>query len=119
MKPFPKTERRVVTVTIDESGDMVFLNSPEHDVFLELGETITRRASHITPRAFWSKLAFNALRMLVSDNSKIAAWTRTWSGPWQIDMRAVGGPVVNGEWTTRQAAIDYEVAFLNDWFLRR
>ena len=119
MKPFPKTERKVVTVTIDESGDMVFLNSPEHDIFLELGETVTRRASHITPRAFWSKLAFNALRMLVSDNSKIAAWTRTWSGPWQIDMRAVGGPVVNGEWTTRQEAIDYEVGFLYAWFLRR
>ena len=40
MKPFPKTERKVVTVTIDESGDLVFLNSPEHDVFLELGELL-------------------------------------------------------------------------------
>ena len=47
MKPFPKTERKVVTVTIDESGDLVFLRTPESDIFLELGETITRRASHV------------------------------------------------------------------------
>ena len=79
MKPFPKTERKVVTVTIDESGDLVFLNSPEHDVFLELGETLTARASHVEPYALLPRLLFTAIRYFVHDDSRLANWTRDWA----------------------------------------
>ena len=117
MKPFPKTERKVVTVTIDESGDLVFLRTPESDIFLELGETITRRASHVVPAAFWSRLAFNAIRYFVHDDSASAEWCRTWRGPWMVDTTPTAGVVLEGRWMIRQDAIDAEIAFLNRWFL--
>ena len=117
MKPFPKTERKVVTVTIDESGDMVFLRTPESDIFLELGETITRRASYVVPAAFWSRLAFNTIRYFVHDDSASAEWCRTWRGPWMVDTTPTAGVVLEGRWMIRQDAIDAEIAFLNRWFL--
>ena len=117
MKPFPKTERKVVTVTIDESGDLVFLRAPESDIFLELGETITRRASHVVPAAFWSRLAFNTIRYFVHEDSASAEWCRTWRGPWMVDTTPTAGVVLEGQWMIRQDAIDAEIAFLNRWFL--
>jgi len=117
MKPFPKTERRVVTVTIDESGDLVYLNTPENDIFMELGERITARASHVVPAAFWSRLAFKAIRYFVHDDSASASWCRTWRGPWMVDTTPTAGVVLEGRWMIRQDAIDAEIAFLNRWFL--
>ena len=117
MKPFPKTERKVVTVTIDESGDLVFLRTPESDIFLELGETITRGASHVVPAAFWSRIAFNAIRYFVHDDSASAEWCRSWRGPWMVDTTPAVGVVLEGRWMLRQDAIDAEIAFLNRWFL--
>ena len=72
MQPFPKTERKVVTVTIDESGDLVFLRAPESDIFLELGETVTTRASHVEPYGFLPRLLFNTIRYFVHDDSASA-----------------------------------------------
>ena len=138
MKPFPKTERKVVTVTIDESGDLVFLNSPEHDVFLELGETLTTRASHVEPYALLPRLLFTAIRYFVHDDSKLAAWTRGWECGWRVNTSPVGGPILTcghvwddlgrwdkvfhsmddtAVWGDRKAAIRAEVKFLNTFFL--
>jgi hypothetical protein len=119
MKPFPKTERKVVTIMIDESGDLVFLRTPESDIFLELGETITRRASHVVPSAFWSRLAFNTIRYFVHDDSASAEWCRTWRGPWMVDTTPTAGVVLEGRWMNRQDAIDAEITFLNSWLLER
>ena len=135
MKPFPKTERRVVTVTIDESGDLVFLRTPESDIFLELGETITRRASHVLPVRFWQRQAFRILRTLFGDYGRIAQWTREWSTWWYVDTSPVGGHILrwndtHGDyvckmwagsctamWEQREDAIRAEVGFLNRFFL--
>jgi hypothetical protein len=117
IKPFAKQEQKVLTVTIDEDGDLIFLKTPSSDIFLELGTVVTRRASHITPRAFFPRLAFKILRGVFGDKGTIAEWTREWSGPWRVDMRPVGAPVIDGDWTTRQEAIDFEIEYLNRWFL--
>jgi hypothetical protein len=119
MKAYPKTERRVVTVTIDESGDMVYLNTSESDIFMELGERITRRASHVVPSPFWSRLLFKAIRYFVHDDSASAEWCRTWRGPWMVDTTPTAGVVLEGRWMNRQDAIDAEITFLNSWFLER
>jgi len=119
MNPYPKTERRVVTVTIDESGDMVYLKTPESDIFMELGERITRRASHVIPSRFWPRLAFKTIRYFVHDDSASAHWCRTWRGPWMVDTTPTAGVVLEGRWMIRQDAIDAEIAFLNSWFLER
>lgn len=136
MKPFPKTERRVVTVTIDESGDLVFLRTSESDIFLELGETLTRRASHVEPYGFLPRLLFNTIRYFVHDDSRLANWTRNWACLWRVNTSPVGGPILSwGDvpyeladsimtrsmgmlvWRDREAAIRAEVEFLNRFFL--
>lgn len=135
VKPYPKTERRLVTATIDEHGDVLFLASPENDVFLELGNVVTKRASHVEPAGFWLRQAFKFIR-LFGDDTRFAAWTRRWGCGWRIDTRPVGGPILTwsdvapspcAPWmdtqtfTThnRQEAIDAEIKFLNSWFLER
>ena len=126
MKPFPKTERKVVTVTIDESGDLVFLRTPESDIFLELGETITCRASHVEPYSLLPRLAFTALRYFVPDDSRIAAWTRGWDCSWRVNLSPIGGPILRGydyagdwimSWDSRQDAIRAEIEAANNFFL--
>jgi len=125
IKPFRKTEHKVITLTIDEQGDVLFLASPENDVFLELGSVITRRASHVEPAGFWRRQAFHFLR-LFGDKTRIAEWTRNWRCEWRVNTRPVGGPILRGHdyagswiltWKNRQDAIDAEIAFLNSWFL--
>jgi hypothetical protein len=144
MKPFPKTPRKIVTITIEEDGTQTFLKTDAADIFLELGEVITRRASHVEPAGFWLRLAFTALRSIFPDTGKVAAWTRTWCCLWRVNTSPVGGPVlkwfhvlsprtaVNGitscpypcwnqvaTWRDRQSAIEAEVKFLNQFFLER
>ena len=134
-KPFAKTEQKVLTVTIDENGDLIYLKTSEHDIFAEMGEVVTRRASHVEPRTFWTRVAFHILRTMVNDKSRVAAWTRTWSCDWRVNTAPVGGPILRwkhtgnwrasvfpetvASWQNRQEAIDAEIKFLNDWFLRR
>ena len=118
MKSFPKTQRNVVTVTI-EDGDLVFLATDSADIFLEQGETVTRRASHVEPDNFAYRVAFTVLRSLVSDKSRIAAWTRLWPCLWRVNTAPVGGPILTERFTDRQKAIDAEIIFLNNWFLER
>jgi hypothetical protein len=114
---------------------MTYLATDSADIFLECGETITRRASHVEPATFWSRVAFHILRRFVTDKSRIAAWTRTWKCEWQINTSPVGGPLLRwkdtenwraGVWpekiaryAVRQDAIDAEIAFLNGWFAER
>lgn len=117
-KPFPKTEQKVLSVTIDEEGNLTYLKTNEHDIFAELGEVVTRRASHVEPEQFWLRIAFRFLRVF-GDKTRVAEWTRNWRCVWLVDTRPVGGPVLEGRWLNRQAAIDAEIEFLNDWFLRR
>jgi hypothetical protein len=123
MKAYPKTERRVVTVTIDESGDMVYLNTPESDIFMELGERITTRASHVEPYALLPRLLFTAIRYFVHDDSRLAAWTRGWKCFWRVNTRPVDGPILRNQygniaaWWLREDAIRVEIEFLNRFFL--
>jgi hypothetical protein len=135
MKAFPKTPEKIVTVTIDEEGEMTYLATDSADIFMACGETITRRASHVEPATPWPRIAFHILRRFVTDKSSIAAWTRLWTCDWRINTAPIGGPVLRWKHTTnwrasvwpegvakyavRQDAIDAEIAFLNAWFSER
>ena len=118
IKPFAKQDEKILTVTIDENGDLVYLKTSEHDIFAELGEVVTRRASHVEPETLWLRVAFRFLRMF-GDQTRVAEWTRGWQCVWLVDTRPVGGPVLEGRWTNRQEAIDAEIVFLNQFFLER
>ena len=130
---WPKSERKVVTVTIDESGDMVYLNTPESDIFMELGERITPRASHVEPGPRYERWLFRLLRTLFGDEGRISEWTRSWNTLWRVDTSPVGGPILR--WghvlpncpacmaddiyyeCDRERAIRTEIDFLNRFFL--
>jgi hypothetical protein len=110
---------KLVVVTIEDDGNLTFLATESSDVFLELGRVITRRASHVYPSKWWKRVIFRLLRTLTPDAGRIAAWTRTWQGPWLVDTKPTAGVVLGGRWMNRQGAIDAEVVFLNDWFAER
>jgi hypothetical protein len=122
---FQKTPQKVLTVTINEDGTLEYLKTDSCDILLELGEVVTRRASHVEPAEFWPRLAFHLIRSLVNDKSRIAQWTRNWKCFWRVNTAPVGGPILRNQWgniaawSRRQDAIDVEIEFLNDWFLQR
>lgn len=136
VKPFSKTEAKVTTATIDENGDVLFLASTENDVFLELGNVVTQRASHVEPVNPFVRPLFHFLRLFGNKNS-IAQWTRGWRVLWRVNTKPVGGPVLTWKhipvkrydevvvldykgtvgWRDREEAIRAEVEFLNKFFL--
>ena len=118
IKPFPKSPRNIITCVIDENGDVLYLATDANDAFLNDGTEITRRASHVLPENFWLRAAFRILRTF-GDKTQMAEWTRHWRTTWIVDASPVGAPTFRGGWTNRQDAIDFEIAFLNDWFLER
>ena len=106
----------MITCTIDEEGNQIFLGNGA-DVFSEAGESTVRRASHIVPVSLPLRLAFKALRAAVSDTSWLAAWSRTWACWWMVDASPVGGQVLPQRWLTREHAIAAEIEYLNKFFL--
>ena len=137
MKAFPKTAHKILTVTIDEEGNLIYLKTDAADVLLELGETVTKRASHVEPGPKYERWLFHTLRFLFGDKGRVSDWTRTWQTLWRVNTAPVGGPILTWKhvrpiaegvpglrdrtyyWSDRQAAIDAEIKFLNEWFLTR
>jgi hypothetical protein len=138
MKPFPKTPRKVLTVTIDENGDLLYLKSDSADVLLECGEVVQKRASHVEPASRDLRILFHALRFIFGDKGRVSEWTRNWFCLWRVNTAPVGGPILTwgdtawgrehmalamldnvAVWIDRQAAIDAEIEFLNEYFLER
>jgi len=124
-KPFPKSEQNIITVTIDEQGDVIFLATDANDIFLSLGNVVTQRASHVEPGGRYERILFHTLRALFGDKGRVSDWTRQWFTLWRVNTKPVGGPILRDErgniryWIDRQAAIDAEIIFLNEWFLER
>lgn len=131
-KPFPKHDTGIITCTIDENGDVLFLATDANDAFLNHGDVITKRASHVEPVQRFARILFYILRWF-GDKGRIADWTRNWRVTWRVNTKPVGGPILTwghvgwsiidyttvAMWRHRQAAIDAEIKFLNDWFLER
>jgi hypothetical protein len=123
-----------VTITIESNGDLTFLNLDSCQPFKTLGTVTTKRASHVEPYDFWPRLAFTVIRMLVSDSSGLAEWTRRWAVDWRVNTKPVGGPILTWDdvcetdvpypmviyrWRSRKAAIAAEIKFLDQFFAER
>ena len=130
---------RIVTVTIDENGDQVFLKGPASAVFGDIGPCEPRRASHVVPESLLLRAAFKALRAVVSDTGRLAAWSRTWECYWIVDARPAGADIIRWRdlphnvpmefgdtpWDDdepalfwdRERAIAAEIEYLNKFFL--
>jgi hypothetical protein len=74
------------------------------------------RASHVVPISRPKRWAFRLFRRLFGETGRVAAWTRTWRGPWRVDLGPSAGPVIQ-PFNDRLAAIDAEVAWLNQHLL--
>ncbi len=134
-KRFPKHDNKIITITIDEEGDVLFLKTDANDIFLDQGTVVTKRASHVEPAPLYERLAFHLLRAVFGDKGKVSDWTRTWRTLWRVNTKPVGGPILTwghiypaalncstlGRQTycfgRRQDAIDAEIEFLNKFFL--
>lgn len=109
-----------VTIIIDlNTGNGVYL-------LTDAGKTLTcfdaskkRRASHVFPRNFILRTLFRILRCWLGDKGRMSEFTRSWKCAWIIDTSPVGGPILNGIWYDRRAAIDAEVEYLNKFFISR
>ena len=108
---------RTVTLTIDDEGNAVFLKGHGADAFLALGDIRTRRASHVEPDSWLLRFVFHFIRHRTQDTSRLAAFTRCWPCLWRVNTAPIGGPILDGRWRNRLAAIDAEVEFLNTYFL--
>lgn len=69
------------------------------------------RGGHVWPLHPLKRAAFRWLRHKFGDKGRVAAWTRTWRGPWVVVLP--GGHVrLPGEFTTHGDAVKAEVQWL-------
>jgi hypothetical protein len=83
------TNWKVNSITINPDGTVEFLGDT-CPVDLPLSNPIKRRVSTIQPLNAWKRRAFLFLRYVCSDRGRVAAYTRTWSGPWTAVILATG-----------------------------
>ena len=74
------------------------------------GKPTKRRVSTILPVNTVKRAFFRLIRQVAGDGGRLAAWTRTWAGPWRATILATGQ---NETFSDRQAAIDWEYSILN------
>lgn len=98
-------------VTIDDDGQIRYLDKDELRGLEQLGEVTKRRASHVHPTSLLLRFAFYLLRDVFGENGKVGNWTRKWKCLWDIDLTISGGPRV-GPYRLRAEAISAEEAWL-------
>jgi len=99
-------ERPVNSVVINIDGTIQGVKSTLTE---DLFTGTRRRASHVEPVNSVLRWLFHQIRSRVSDDSRLAAFTRTWPCHWQA--RIFDGPVL-GPFVTREQAIHVEIAYL-------
>ena len=95
------------TIFIDKHGRTHGITSAVTRL-LELRER--RRVSHVEPSHPALRWVFHAIRRRVSDDSRLARFTRYWPCWWQA--RLFDGPVL-GPFRRRSDAIDAEICWIN------
>ena len=96
-----------VTIAIQSGGEVRYIDPRARA--LAQGAPSRRRVSRVEPARLSLRLLFLAVRAVVSDESRLAAWTRTWQCAWRV--RIFGGPTF-GPFGERQAAIDWEITWV-------
>jgi len=104
---------RCLTVRIDEAGGVSFLADEAAAGLLDLGDVTTRRASWIVPESLPLRWLFRMLR-LAGDESRLAAWTRTWRCRWMVDLSPSGWNVWLGPYGRRADALAAEHEWLEN-----
>lgn len=105
---------RIVTINLHEDGLLICLQTDDTACFEQLGSVTTRRASHVEPDALLARVIFHSLRSLFGDKGWMASFTRHWPCLWRVNLKPIGGPILDGRWYGRQKAIDAEVDYLGE-----
>jgi hypothetical protein len=102
----------MVTLKIRPNGQVEAIRSAEAEALTAgLGPGRLERVSRVEPVEVVRRLLFLAIRRLVSNQSRLAAWTRTWRGPWRARL-LVGSRPILGPYEERAEAIRAEVRWL-------
>ena len=101
-----------VSVVIRDDGTIACIDNKHTSCFRSIGQVKTQRASHVEPVNKSLRLIFHTLRSVFGDKGWMATFTRYWPCLWRVNI--CNGPILLGSWTNRQAAIDAEVAWLNE-----
>jgi hypothetical protein len=107
----------VATFVIDEQGNVKYLVNEATDKMFE-GDAVKQRASHVEPDNWLFRIAFHMLRQVFGDRGRMSDLTRRWPCLWRVNTKPVGGPILEPRWRNRQEAIDAEIEFLVEWFVR-
>lgn len=99
-------------IGVDDDGRLQYIDKPELDFLKELGEVVTKRASHVEPANFVLRISFHILRKVFGDKGTVAHFTRQWSCWWRVNMKPKGGPVLPMYYASREAALAAEVEWL-------
>lgn len=104
-----------LTIIINEDGSVAMIDSPAaREIAAALGTSVVNRASHVEPCNRILRTLFHFIRTRVSDESRLAAWTRRWRCDWQITLSdAFGGTTLPERFHDRQAAIAFEIEYVN------
>ena len=97
-----KTKVEIINVT--KTGDVEWIGD-KCPLDLPLGKIRRRRVSTIRPVRFLKRMAFVILRTVFGETGRVAAFTRTWAGPWRCVILSTGQTEV---FENRQAAVDWE-----------
>jgi hypothetical protein len=79
----------VVKVTIDEAGNLSFVDDAPLAELNTAGVCRRTRLSHIEPHRPILRWLFRACRSV-----GLVEFTRHWPCHWRVDMRPVGGPII-------------------------
>lgn len=78
-----------MTLNFHPDGSVTALNTDALPL-RELGRVTLTRYSRILPLHPVKRAAFRLLRFTCGDQGAIAAWTRTWRGPWRAVILSTG-----------------------------
>lgn len=73
---------RVSILEITPDGEIRVLG----DAPVELGTGTRKRASHVLPCHPVKRVLFVILRLLFGERGRVATFTRSWQGPWQVTL---------------------------------
>jgi hypothetical protein len=102
----------VIRIPRDPARPIQFVNDARLAGLLKHGPAQVHRGSYILPISRPKRWAFRLFRRLFGETGRVAAWTRSWRGPWRVDLGPSAGPVIQ-PFTNRQDAIDAEIVWLN------
>lgn len=96
-------------ISLESDGTVTYMGDLPFE--LPLTNQSRRRVSVIQPSNLLKRRMFLFLRCVAGETGRVAAWTRTWAGPWRAVILATGQ---SATFNTRAEAITWEIQTLDD-----